>query len=86
MLALTLNFVCIGNEYIMLDYDIDPKLCLWTRLLEEDPSLSPGVLKRTLSHIWVRLYLPMFWFNVGLFTLMKIDFLMVLACHGPPYL
>ena len=29
--------------------------------------------------MWFRLYLPMFWFNVGLFTLMKIDSLMVLA-------
>ena len=45
----------------------------------EEPSLSAGVLKRTLSHIWLRLYLPMFWFNVGLFTLIKIDSLMVLA-------
>ena len=45
----------------------------------EEPNLSPGVLKRTLSHIWLRLYLPMFWFKVGLFTLMKMDSLMVLA-------
>ena len=52
----------------------------------EEPSLSPGVLKRTLSHIWLRLYLPMFWFNVGLFTLMKIDSLIVLACPCPPCL
>ena len=46
----------------------------------EEPNLSLGVLKRTLSHIWLRLYLPMFWFKVGLFTLMNIDSLMVLAC------
>ena len=45
----------------------------------EEPSLSPWVLKRTLSHIGLRLYLPMFWFNVGLFTLMKMDSLVVLA-------
>ena len=38
------------------------------------------MLKRTLSHMWLRLYLPMFWFKVGLFTLMKMDSLMVLAC------
>ena len=30
--------------------------------------------------MWFRLYLPMFQFNVGLFTLMSIDSLMVLAC------
>ena len=29
--------------------------------------------------MWLRLHLPMFWFNVGLFTLMKMDSLMVLA-------
>ena len=39
----------------------------------EEPSLSPGMPKKTLSHIWLRLYLPMFWFNVGLFTLVKMD-------------
>ena len=34
MLALTLNFfVCIGNEYIILDYDYDRKLCVCTMLL-----------------------------------------------------
>ena len=46
----------------------------------EEPSLSHGVPKRTLSYIWLRLYLSMFWFNVGLFTLMKMNSLMVLAC------
>ena len=29
--------------------------------------------------MWLRLYLPMFWFKAGLFTLMKMDSLMVLA-------
>ena len=43
-------------------------LCMHTRFWEE-PIFSPGVLKRTLSHIWLRLYLPMFLFKVGLFTL-----------------
>ena len=52
---------------------------VWLLPFWEEPSLSPGVLKKTLSHIWFKLYLPMFWFNVGLFTLKKIDSLMVLA-------
>ena len=29
----------------------------------EEPIISPGMLKRTLSHIWFRLYLPVFLFN-----------------------
>ena len=39
----------------------------------------PGVLSRTLSHMWGKLNLPMFLFNVGLLTLIKIDSLMFLA-------
>ena len=35
--------------------------------------LRAGVLKRTLSHICLRLNLLMFLFKVGLFTLMQID-------------
>ena len=34
------------------------------------PISAQGCKKRTLSHIWLRLYLPMFLFNVGFFTLM----------------
>ena len=41
--------------------------------------LRSGVLYRTLSHIWQRLYLPTFLFSVGLLTLMNIDSLIVLA-------
>ena len=77
--GIALDFVSMDINYIMLDYDFDPRLCLCTGCWEE-PSLSPGMLKRTLSHIWLRLYIQMFWFNAGLFTLMKIDSLMVLAC------
>ena len=68
-------FAHIDIEYIMLDYDFDPMLCLCARLWGR-AQFKPWVLKRALSHIWLRLYLPMFWFNVGLFTLMKIDSLM----------
>ena len=45
----------------------------------EEPILSSGVLKRTLFHIWLRLYLPVFLFNVGLFTLMWMASFVVLA-------
>ena len=41
--------------------------------------LRSGVLNRTLSHIWWRLYLPTFLLSVGLLTLMYIDSLIVLA-------
>ena len=41
--------------------------------------LSPGMVNRTLSHICGRLYLPVFQFRVGLFTLMYMASLMVLA-------
>ena len=33
----------------------------------------PGVFRRTLSHIWLRLNLPMFLLKVGLLTLVYID-------------
>ena len=33
----------------------------------------PGVLSKTLSHMWGKLNLPMFLFNVGLLTVMKMD-------------
>ena len=45
-------------------------LCMCDRFWEE-PILSPEVLKRTLSSIWFRLYLPMFLFNIGLLTLYR---------------
>ena len=35
--------------------------------------LRPGVFSKTLSHMWGKLNLPMFLFNVGLLTLIKID-------------
>ena len=35
--------------------------------------VRPGVLSKTLSHMWGILNLPMFLFNVGLLTLIKID-------------
>ena len=41
--------------------------------------LRSGVLNRTLSHIWWRLYLPIFLLCVGLLTLMYIDSSTVLA-------
>ena len=50
MMGYVVDFVHIDTDYIMLDYDFDPKLCLCTRCWKEH-SLSPGVLKRTLSHI-----------------------------------
>ena len=41
--------------------------------------LRPGVLSKTLSHMWGKLNLPMFLFNVGLLTLMNMDSLICLA-------
>ena len=48
----------------------------------------PGVLNKTLSHMWGKLNLPIFLFNVGLLTLMSMDSLIFLAelCPSlPPY-
>ena len=45
--------------------------------------LRPGVLSKTLSHMWGRLNLPLFLFNVGLLTLIKIDSLIFLAKPCP---
>ena len=45
--------------------------------------LRPGVLSKTLSHMWGKLNLPMFLFNVGLLTLIKIDSLIFLAKPCP---
>ena len=48
--------------------------------------LRPGVLKRTLSHKWLRWYLPTFLFTDGLFTLMYIASFIVLAIPIEPVL
>ena len=45
--------------------------------------VRPGVLSKTLSHMWGKLNLPIFLFNVGLLTLKKIDSLMFLAKPCP---
>ena len=50
--------------------------------------VRPGVLSKTLSHMWGKLNLPIFLFNVGLLTLINMDSLMFLAkpCTSlPPY-
>ena len=41
--------------------------------------VRPGVLSKTLSHMWGKLNLPIFLFKVGLLTLINMDFLMFLA-------
>ena len=41
--------------------------------------IKTSVLSKTLSHMWGKLNLPMFLFNVGLLTLMNIDSLIFLA-------
>ena len=45
--------------------------------------VRPGVLSKTLSPIWGKLNLPIFLFNVGLLTLIKIDSLMFLTKPCP---
>ena len=45
--------------------------------------LSPWVFNWTPSHMWGRLYLPMFLLSVGLFTLIKVDSFSVLAKSCP---
>ena len=42
-------------------------------------NLRPGVLSKTLSHMWGKLNLPMFLFNLRLLTLMNMDSLIFLA-------
>ena len=42
-----------------------------------------GELSKTLSHMWGKLNLPIFLFNVGLLTLITIDSLMYLAKPCP---
>ena len=46
--------------------------------------LRPGVLSKTLSHIWVKLNLPIFLFSVGLFTLINKDSLIPMPLVGKP--
>ena len=36
--------------------------------------VRPGVLSKTLSHMWGKLNLPIFLFDVGLLTLIKIEY------------
>ena len=48
--------------------------------------VRPGVLSKTLSHIWGKLNLPINLFNAGLFTLINIDSLIFLAKPCPPSL
>ena len=52
---------------------------LHTELLGRTQFKPQGIKKNSVPYVF-RLYLPMFWFNVGLFTFMKMDSLMVLAC------
>ena len=46
-------------------------------------TLMPGVLNRTLSHIWLNWNISIFLFSVGLFTLMKMDSLINLVKSYP---
>ena len=48
--------------------------------------LRPGVLSKTLSHMWGKSNLPMFLFNVLLLTLMNMDSLIFLARLCPSLL
>ena len=45
--------------------------------------LRPGVLSKTLSHMWGKLNLPIFLFNVELLTPIKIDSIIFLAKPCP---
>ena len=51
MLALALNFVCMDIDYIMLDYDFDPKLCLCARLLGRAQFKPRGVKKNSVPYM-----------------------------------
>ena len=48
--------------------------------------VRPGVLSKTLSHMWGKLNLPIFLFKVGLLTLINMDSLIFLAKPCPPSL
>ena len=77
LFILLLLFILL-YDYIMLLYNI---LIRGVRIVGIDmPTvcaclfiLRPGVLSKTLSHMWDKLNLPMFLFNVGLLTLMNMD-------------
>ena len=43
-------------------------------------TLRPGVLNKTLSHMWGKLNLPVFLFHVEFLTLMNRESLIFLAC------
>ena len=45
--------------------------------------VRPGVFGKTLSHMWGKLNLPIFLFNMELLTLIKIDLLMFVAIPCP---
>ena len=47
--------------------------------------VRPGVLSETLFHMWGKLNLPIFLFNVELLTLIKIDSLIFLAKPCPSF-
>ena len=49
-------------------------------------NLRPGVLIKTLSHIWGKLNLPTLLFRVGLLTLIKMDSLIYQDKWCPPSL
>ena len=52
MLVLTLNIVCAHRyDYIMLDYEIDPKLCFCTWLLGGPQLKSWGVKKNSVPYM-----------------------------------
>ena len=65
-------FIC-GCLLVGLHWAL-PLLCISASLWEE-PILRLGVLKRTRSHIWLKLYLPIFLLRVGLVTLIIDSFL-----------
>ena len=43
--------MCIDNGYLMLDYDIDPKLHLCARLLERAQLKAWGVKKNSVPYL-----------------------------------
>ena len=45
--------------------------------------VRPGVLSKTLSHMWGKLNLPIFLFQVGLLTLINMDSLIFLSKPCP---
>ena len=61
--------VAMGELLLVGNVWVKPLLCMCGGCWEES-ILRPGMLKRTLSHKWLRWYLPTYLFNNGLFTLM----------------